>query len=159
MKIYIVLFISLITKVTFAQSIAFEQIAPLPPAPTNIANFNGVYSGHTAFADVDNDNDLDVIIIGTNSSNHQSAELYLNDGIRNFNIANDTPFVGVYLGTIAFADVDNDNDLDVLINGRTRSSGTSVDITNLYTNDGNGNFTLVTGTPFYWCSWELCLRR
>ena len=127
-----------------AQSVIFEEIAPLPPTPQNIANFSGVSNGDVAFADVDGDNDQDVLITGDNYLSHPIAELYINDGVGNYSLVIGTPFTGVEYGSIAFADIDNDNDQDVLITGTSTSGG----ISKLYTNNGHGYFTLVSGTPF-----------
>jgi predicted nucleotidyltransferase len=140
-KIYLVLLISLFTTITVGQ-IAFEQIHPLNQP--NFSNFVGVDRGSIAFADVDNDNDQDVFITGSNNLG-RIAKLYTNDGNGFFTVVNDTPFEGVLLSSIAFADVDNDSDQDVLICGKN-SSGQQ--IAKLYTNDGNGVFTEVAETPF-----------
>ena len=56
-------------------------------------------------------------------------------------------FAGVENSSIAFADVDGDGDKDVLITG-TDNSNPRNRIAKLYTNDGSGNFTEVTSTPF-----------
>lgn len=45
------------------------------------------------------------------------------------------PFEGVFFSSIAFADVDADNDQDILITGATGAIGTNIPITKLYTND------------------------
>jgi hypothetical protein len=74
------------------------------------------------------------------------SKLYTNDGTGNFTEVMDTPFPGLMGSSIAFADVDGDNDQDVLISGGTGSL--LFPYTGLYTNDGSGNFTKVTGTPF-----------
>jgi len=105
--------------------------------------FDGVYLGSIAFADVDGDNDQDVLITGYSNSG-QIAKLYTNDGNGGYSLVSATPFEGVYVSSIAFADVDGDNDQDVLITGNN-NSGT---IAKLYTNDGNGGYSLVSGTPF-----------
>ena len=100
----------------------------------------GVYNSSIAFADVDGDNDQDVLITGYDGDN-EIARLYTNDGSGNFTEETETPFTGVSNGSIAFADVDGDNDQDVLITGSNSAR--------LYTNDGLGNFTQkTTGTPF-----------
>lgn len=65
----------------------------------------------------------------------------------NFTEVVDTSFVGVFDGGIAFTDVDGDNDMDVLITGRTRDSPSRL-ITKLYMNDGNGIFTESTENTF-----------
>jgi predicted nucleotidyltransferase len=129
----------------FAQPLTFEQIRPAPPAPQNIVDFDGVFESSIAFADVDNDNDQDVLITGQDNFNQTIAKLYVNNGSGNFTLVAGTPFDGVKLGSIVFADVDNDNDQDVLITGRNSSN---LPIAKLYTNNGSGSFTLVTGTPF-----------
>ena len=105
--------------------------------------FDGVLAGSTAFADVDGDGDKDVLITG--SSNQPIAKLYTNDGSGNFSEVSGTPFDGVFGGSTAFADVDGDSDKDVLITGLNNSNQP---IAKLYTNDGSGNFSEVTGTPF-----------
>ncbi|MEO1414822.1 MAG: T9SS type A sorting domain-containing protein [Bacteroidota bacterium] len=106
--------------------------------------FTGVREGFIAFADVDGDNDQDVLITGSPDGSGVSSKLYTNDGSGSFTEVLGTPFAGVALSAIAFADVDGDKDQDVLITG---TNGT-VGISRLYTNDGSGNFTQVAGTPF-----------
>ena len=107
--------------------------------------FEGVRQGSVAFADVDNDTDQDLLITGINSSNDEIAKLYTNNGSGTFTEAVGMPFDGVRNSSVAFADVDNDGDRDVLIaGGLSPSSGT----TKLYSNDGSGTFTEVIGTPF-----------
>lgn len=108
--------------------------------------FDGVSFSSMAFADVDGDNDQDVLMTGTNSSFASISKLYLNDGAGNFTEAIGTPFQGVNDGWMAFADVDGDNDLDVVITG-SAYTGTGP-ISKLYTNDGLGAFTEMVGTPF-----------
>ncbi len=111
--------------------------------------FAGVQESSISFADVDGDNDQDVLITGLNlvepgMPGDRISKLYMNDGAGNFTEVLGTPFDGVELGSIAFADVDGDNDQDVLITGRNDAGYSS----KLYTNDGSGNFTEVMGTPF-----------
>lgn len=107
--------------------------------------FTGVESSTVSFADIDNDSDEDVLIIGWNKVENQITRLYVNDGVGNFSEVPGTPFEGVEDGSISFADVDNDNDLDVLITGIDKLD---VTIARLYNNDGNGIFTEVLNTPF-----------
>ncbi|PCI94138.1 MAG: hypothetical protein COB15_14850 [Flavobacteriales bacterium] len=137
--------ILLFTLITFGQTIDFEQVPSPPPAPQQIVDFAGVIHSAVAFADIDNDNDLDVLIIGENKLTNSETKLYINDGNGNFTLVSSTPFVDLSYGTVAFADVDNDNDQDVLISGKTNFANP---VTLLYTNDGSGNFSLVAGTPF-----------
>ena len=111
--------------------------------------FKDVSKSSIAFADIDNDNDQDVLITGKTDSNTRISKLYTNDGFGNFTEDYDTPFEGVLAGSIAFADIDNDNDQDVLITGQGEWDGSSYEqVAKLYINDLNGNFTEVSGTPF-----------
>jgi hypothetical protein len=80
--------------------------------------FEGVARSSIAFADVDGDNDQDVLITGSNNSDAFISKLYTNDGMGNFSEMTGTPFEGVDRSSIAFADVDGDNDQDVLITGQ-----------------------------------------
>ncbi|GJM33943.1 MAG: hypothetical protein DHS20C18_29440 [Saprospiraceae bacterium] len=107
--------------------------------------FEGVHDSSIAFADVDGDGDLDVLITGQNISGIRKAKLYTNNGSGAYTEEMGTPFVGVYSSSIAFADVDGDDDLDVLITGQDNSM---VPISKLYTNDGSGEYTEVSDTPF-----------
>jgi len=112
--------------------------------PSIIAN---VSQGATAFFDIDNDNDLDLLITGydQDTSNDRVTILYTNDGNGNFTEVVGTPFENVANSTISYADIDGDNDLDLLITGSNYSLN---DNSRLYTNDGLGIFTEVVNTPF-----------
>jgi hypothetical protein len=107
--------------------------------------FEGVEYGSIAFADVDGDNDQDVLITGLSNSGAQIAKLYTNNGSGAFSEVMNTPFEGVFTGSIAFADVDGDDDPDVLITGLSFPASA---ISKLYINDGYGVFSEATGTPF-----------
>ena len=107
--------------------------------------FEGVMFSSVAFADVDGDNDQDVIIAGEKSDGSFITYLYTNDGSGNFNLVNFTPFYGVSKGDIAFSDIDNDGDQDVMIIGEKNNGNPSA---YLYKNDGSGNYSEVLFTPF-----------
>jgi predicted nucleotidyltransferase len=107
--------------------------------------FEGVTQGAIAFADIDNDNDQDVFITGINDSYNETAKLYKNDGTGIFTNVAGTPFEPVFLSSVAFEDVDGDNDEDILLTGRNFGS---IAVAKLYKNDGNGVFSEVTGMPF-----------
>jgi len=109
----------------------------------NTTPFNGVMKSAIAFADVDGDNDQDVLITGATTTNQEIAELYTNNaGV--FTLVAGTPFTGVSDGSVAFADVDNDGDQDVVITGRNAGS----QVINLYLNNGSGVFTLDASNTF-----------
>jgi hypothetical protein len=109
--------------------------------------FRHVERGSIAFADIDNDTDLDVVISGDGSlSNPEElpTELFTNDGSGTFTLVENTPFPSVGNGSVGFADVDNDGDIDYLSTGGTHYSILDDnDSTSLFINDGSGNFSSV----------------
>lgn len=115
----------------------FQQITDTP--------FEGVRDGDIALADVNGNGNLDVLIIGQNNEFEEVTKLYLNQGDGKYLEVVSTPFVGVELGSVAFADVNNNGMKDVLITGLT---STSQPIAKLYINNGNGNFVENTNTSF-----------
>ena len=85
------------------------------------------------------------MLSGLEESLNVSSILYTNDGVGNFSEAIDEFFEGVRTSSVAFSDIDGDNDLDVLISGEFISfSG----ITRLYINDGDGIFSEAVNNPF-----------
>ncbi len=110
-------------------------------------SFIGVQFGDASFADVDGDGDQDVLIIGSNLQPIQVANLYLNDGTGSFTLDPNTPFQPMSEGDLAFEDVDNDGDLDLLMSGY-KDSGNASEFTALYLNNGQGQFTEAQGTSF-----------
>lgn len=99
------------------------------------ANLNSAINGSLDFADVDNDNDKDLVITWINSSNGIFSKLFLNSGNGSFNLSSSNTMIGSTSGAMAFADVDGDLDMDILITGNLNSK--------LYLNDGSGNFSVV----------------
>jgi hypothetical protein len=102
-------------------------------------------AGSVAYADIDLDGDNDLIITGNGPGTGVSSTLYVNDGLGNFTAMSQPAIVNVYAGAAEFADVDNDGDMDLFMTGNTGSPAATA---NLYLNDGMGNFTLASGTPF-----------
>ncbi|MEL7534848.1 MAG: T9SS type A sorting domain-containing protein, partial [Bacteroidota bacterium] len=107
--------------------------------------FPSLWNGAVELLDIDNDDDLDVIMTGTDANANPSTTLYTNDGAANFSLVPNTPFDHCNGGDIKHADADNDGDQDILICGQN-DSGTI--ISKLYLNDGNGSFSLLANTPF-----------
>lgn len=107
---------------------------------TTLAHLN---QGSVHFADIDNDNDLDLLVTGKDASNIRHTKLFFNDGTGYYTEDLTHGITGVNYSDADFGDVDGDGDLDLIITGESPAY-----ITELYLNDGNGNFTLVTGTSF-----------
>ncbi|MFK8054772.1 MAG: T9SS type A sorting domain-containing protein [Saprospiraceae bacterium] len=95
--------------------------------------------------DCDGDNDLDLIVSGYDSTfDEENTILYLNDGQGGFSEQASASFNDLAGGDVTSGDIDNDGDLDVLICGQG-ANGTA---TELYLNDGAGDFTMVQDSLF-----------
>jgi len=111
---------------------------------TNNNNFDDLVNPDICLGDFNNDSYLDFILIGNKSGTQLSfTELFINDGSGNFTLDTSSLFINVQIGDISVADIDNDNDLDVLITGYAPYKSTS-----LYLNDGNAEFNLIPNTAF-----------
>ena len=80
---------------------------------------SNLLSGNVSWGDYDNDGDLDILIVGTNSQSQQQARIYQNNDGAFSDIGAD--LIGVEAGEAAWVDFDNDGDLDVLTMGNAGS--------------------------------------
>ncbi len=101
----------------------------------------GLCNGREALAlgDVDADGDLDFVAQGIDNSSTPRLILFLNDGSGTFMQQPDIFGPGLFQGTVAFGDVDNDGDLDLAATGQD-SGGTERFL--IFNNNGTGAFTL-----------------
>ncbi|MFV0391141.1 MAG: FG-GAP repeat domain-containing protein, partial [Paludibacteraceae bacterium] len=97
--------------------------------------------GDILVADLDNDNDLDLLIAGEQRANPFAYQggLFKNDGIGNFS-RTQTNITPGYMAAMDVGDIDGNGSLDVIFNGGVNmeakwSKGIAL-------NDGSGNFTL-----------------
>ncbi len=121
-----------------AGNFSLKENTPFPPC----------LGGSVTFADIDNDNDKDVLITGYKQDPIEYiADLYRNDGTGNFTLIENPAFQAVSLSSVDFADIDGDNDQDLIISGKNNPTAITRS-TRLYTNDGNGNFNTVFNVPF-----------
>lgn len=96
----------------------------------------GVYGGVVAWADYDNDGDLDVLLTGVNNSGALTTEVWRNNGNDTFSqIA--TTMSGLFSSAAAWGDYDNDGDVDLLLAGSLGFTSTM----QLWRNDGTDLFT------------------
>jgi len=108
--------------------------------PTNMPN---LVSSAMAFADIDNDGDLDIAISG-DSGGGDITRLYKN--VEGTFVQVNADLEGVSAGSMAFGDIDNDGDMDLFVQGVNFINGTSVFW--IYRNDGNDVWTKVSvGLP------------
>lgn len=108
-------------------------------SPISIEAFQ---TGSVAAADYDKDGDLDLLISGETNINPAGdrTKLFNNDGNAFFTEIQ-YPFPGLFQGCAVFSDIDKDNDLDIIINGRT--NGVNTHYSQFHINDGMGNYTHV----------------
>ena len=92
------------------------------------------FSGVTA-ADIDNDGDLDLLLVGLGSRDRTIGHLYRNLGAGTFRYLRDFTDIDGFMG--GFADLDNDGDLDLVFAGD--------DV--VYLNDGSGRFSVGPTVP------------
>ena len=137
MKRTFTLLLTILTLNSFSQSINVQLDTSQTLQDSDV--------GSVAYADIDQDGDNDLLITGFSSSQGVSTTLYENDGSGNFTAMAQAALVNVYVGAAEFADVDNDGDMDLLITGNTSFPAATA---NLYLNDGIGNFSIASSTPF-----------
>lgn len=107
------------------------------------SDFIKVIVGHSEFADIDNDQDLDLVVVGSdNIYPYQNAEAYLNDASGKFVVDARQSFTKLTNSDFSISDYDNDHDLDVLMIGYDSQVKPT---TKLYRNSG-GIFTEVLNT-------------
>lgn len=114
--------------------------------------FNRITNGGIEHFDIEGDGDQDIIITGNSSGGGKShtAILYVNDGTGNFSVKYDTNLIGVSFSDVAVSDIDGDDDVDLLIAGASYDpvEDTYYARTDLYINNGKGDFFLVQNSPF-----------
>jgi hypothetical protein len=88
-------------------------------------------------ADLDGDDDSDILLTGQDSNSNKISKIYLNNGEGNFT-EDSNSLEGVSHSSVAIADLDGDDDNDILLTGK-KLNGDAV--SKIYLNDGNGKFS------------------
>jgi len=102
-------------------------------------SFTDVDSSDTAFADIDADSDLDIIIAGSSIDfPYRTAEIWLNNGSGSYTQADNPGLKPVSIANLVTGDPDNDGDVDLVISGYESDAKY---YTRFYRNDGLGNFS------------------
>ena len=95
-----------------------------------------VFYSSVVWSDYDNDNDLDILLTGTLEGLFIS-EIYQNIGNNSFIKQTGISLTGIYNGSVAWGDYDNDGDLDILLTGNPGAGWES----KIYQNNGNNSFS------------------
>jgi hypothetical protein len=91
------------------------------------AGLVGVYRGSSTFGDIDQDGDPDLVITGRDPDGNATTTVYENDGTGSF-AAVGAGLEGVRAGTSTdWADIDDDEDLDLVVTGGAESGGSTVE--------------------------------
>ena len=120
-------FLFLVSFLTFYSQLLFAQCEP---TFNNVQTFSKTNGYEFQFADVDFDNDFDIV-----STYQNGLAIYKNDGFGNFTqtqIVN----IGYHSSSIDTGDFDGDGDLDVVL-----TNGSNPDYVWIFKNDGSGLFT------------------
>ncbi|MCD4731761.1 MAG: VCBS repeat-containing protein [Bacteroidales bacterium] len=104
------------------------------------AGLLGVYDGKSAWGDLDNDGDQDLIMVG-DKGEIGVTRIYRNNGATLFDLV-DNDLSDIYNGDVALGDYDNDMDLDILMIGVVVNSAKEEEkVLKLYRNEGDFNFS------------------
>ncbi len=101
------------------------------------AGLTGVGNSSVAWGDYDNDGDLDILLTGSNQYGTPISKLYRNDGGDLFTDIG-AGLTDVHYSSVAWGDVDNDGDIDILLTGKDRSWK---EVSKVYRNDGGDAFS------------------
>jgi len=97
--------------------------------------------GSVRFGDINNDGNLDILISGFDVNYTGLTDVFINNADGTFTALN-AGLPPTYLSEVAFADFDNDGNLDIAIVGS--ETNTYTDITKLFRNNGDNTFTELT---------------
>ena len=135
MRLYSCLVSCLLASSAFAQT-SFQDIPNLPFLDSQS------YLRGITWVDVDNDYDLDVCVTGHDVNFVNQSAIFVNDGNGNFSNTNLLVSAQKIPFQHAWADIDNDDDLDLYIAATWNSNG----VNELWKNNGGVSLTLTQNT-------------
>ena len=128
-----------------ARTTIYRQDAGTTFTKLHPANVLGVAHGTAQWGDYDNDGSPDILLVGDSDNMGHVTRIYHSTPSGYVDIQAGLP--GLYWADAAWADYDNDGDLDFVITGNAGSAANPVPTTLLYRNDINAQgqhvFTLV----------------
>ncbi|MEZ4675357.1 MAG: FG-GAP-like repeat-containing protein [Caldilineaceae bacterium] len=113
--------------------------------------FTALTKSSAAWADYDQDGDLDLLLIGSSDGANRFTKLYRNDGNHHFSEI-PTTLPALHSGAVAWGDYDQDGDPDIALSG----SGSGGPLAAIYRNDAgtfvnlNAPLTGVTNSAMAW---------
>ena len=117
---------------------ALPALAQTDYLVVDVDDLFGLWYSESDWGDYDNDGDLDLLMAGYGPTSGQGYhKFYRNDGSSVFTLL-DLGMTGTGNGSVGFADLDGDNDLDAFVCGQ---SSTGEDFTGIYINEA-GSFVL-----------------
>lgn len=125
----------------FRHFIIYENDSGTFSVGQNLSTTDGVRYASLAWADYDNDGDLDLAVAG-NAASEFVTKIYKNHPLGNLNEDTSQSLTGVENGFLAWGDYDNDGDLDLALMG---SSDTGL-ILRIYQNIGPTTYKLNVST-------------
>ena len=102
----------------------------------------GVAFGSAKWGDYDNDGYLDILLTGSHGSGPEISKIYRNNGNNTFTDQTNILLTGVWGGSAAWGDYDNDGYLDIFLTGLPGL------VSKLYRNGGNNTFEDQTSIYF-----------
>lgn len=104
-------------------------------------NFKGLAQGDVSFIDLNKNGSPDIISTGNDNDHVNQTYIYFNDGSGNFSISpQNLSSLIPSSSSLAFGDIDNDNDIDLMLNGWDSSNPNNPYIGKTLINDGTGYF-------------------
>ncbi len=109
----------------------------------NLSLGGNIFVNQVSVGDIDGDNDLDLVLSGTNTNSFTKwIGVLTNDGTGSFSLLAQPSMITFYERILALGDIDNDGDLDLYTAGGTSNNS----FVQVFSNNGSGVFSPVSNT-------------